>query len=148
MQELLLYSAAGGHVGAVEVLLKNPGIDVNKRRDHEDQDSPLIAAVAEGHVGVVEMLLAHRDIDVNQALKGSPLLHIAIFGGHVEILERLLNHSRIDTQLRDFYGDGETPLDFIDRMRDGDVDEQIKVAMKKLLEKHDQNKGCGVEISV
>ena len=61
----LYLSCENGHLNAVELLLRQPGIKVNQSK--ADGTTPIFVASKFGHVDLVERLLRVPDIDVNRA---------------------------------------------------------------------------------
>ena len=61
----LYLSCEHGHLNAVELLLRQPGIKVNQSK--ADGTTPIFVASKFGHVDLVERLLRVPDIDVNRA---------------------------------------------------------------------------------
>jgi ankyrin repeat protein len=91
-----LLSACGrGHLAVVDILLQQPGIDINKTDD--GAYTPLFMACQAGHELVVQRLLKERGISVNQATnEGTTPLVVACRNGHELVVQHLLQQPGID----------------------------------------------------
>ncbi len=99
----LYVAARAGHALVVELLLQQPGIDVN----FHVHKTALCIAAQNGHVAIVKLLLAVPGIDVNAGYAGlrsvdywaaftySPL-HAATTSNHLEIVKLLLERPEIE----------------------------------------------------
>jgi ankyrin len=99
----LYVAARAGHALVVELLLQQPGIDVN----FHVHKTALCIAAQNGHVAIVKLLLAVPGIDVNAGYAGlrsvdywgaftySPL-HAATTSNHLEIVKLLLDRPEIE----------------------------------------------------
>ena len=86
---LLLLAAEKGHIEVVNLLLSQPGIEINAV--DKIGWTPLLLAAIEGHTEVVQLLLAQPGIKVNVANSlGHTPLKEAIKKRHTEIIKLLL----------------------------------------------------------
>lgn len=117
---LLSLAAGGGHVGVVDLLLSQPGIDAHKR-DAEGR-TPLAMAALGCHTAIVEKLLAVEGADPNSRdIKGRTPLHMILerhcwfYSGAgssvVDTIRELLRAERIDPDAADL--EGRTPLSVV-----------------------------------
>ncbi len=99
---LLGYAVYRGHTDIVELLLKQPNIDVNLAQ--KEGAPPLYLAATRGHVEIVRLLLGARGINVNLAQsKGVTPLFIAAQKGYEEVVKLLLavRGIGVDVQMSD-----------------------------------------------
>ena len=116
-----------GKLDIIQLLLAEPRIDVNKKK--EGGFSPLFIACLKGHVDVVKLLLAEPRVDVNaQTNGGSSPLHIACSLNKPDIVKLLVSSKRVNVNLQD--ANGNTAL-HLTIQKDGDT------LMKLLLKRHD-----------
>jgi hypothetical protein len=105
----LTEAVGNGNEKVVELLLKQPGIDVNVQT--EWGRTALMFAAKQGKEKLVEMLLNHPGIDVNLRDEwGRTALMLAAYNENVKCVELLLNHPGIDRSLKN--EDGETAWDW------------------------------------
>ncbi|KAF0689927.1 Aste57867_18668 [Aphanomyces stellatus] len=91
----LMWASRYNRVAVVELLLRQPSIQVNRTNDA--RVSALYLACQNGNSDVVYALLACPDIDINQeAETGYSALYIASRNGHVEVVDALLTSPTID----------------------------------------------------
>ena len=104
-----LYTACqNGHVRVVELLLKCPGIEIN--RPMNGGATSLYIACERGRVRVVELLLQRPVIEINRANNdGATSLMVACQQGHVRVVELLLK-KRPDIAINRAMNDGSTPF--------------------------------------
>lgn len=92
----LILSAAGSRLPVLDLLLQQPGIDVNAV-EFWWRGTALSAACRGNNVEIVRRLLSRHDIDVNLGnIDGVTALHQAAARGHSACLELLLAHPRLD----------------------------------------------------
>lgn len=90
----LLAAAANGYAEVVELILDEPGINVDVT--DKDGNSALVLAATGGHVEVVDLLL-EKDADVNfLGLDNISPIRAALVGGHTEVAELLLRSPSFD----------------------------------------------------
>lgn len=94
----LLEACDSGQVEVVEILLKQPDIDVNLPNKYI---TPLIQACQRGHTKIVELLLKQPGININaldnySSEPGSTALWVACLLGHKDIVELLLGQPGIE----------------------------------------------------
>jgi len=96
---VLIWAAEKGYKDIVNLLLKQPGININIK--DSQGFTALMCAAEQGHNKVIELLLEHPNINVNiQNNKGATALMLAIFNKHKEVVIQLLNHSTIDINIK------------------------------------------------
>lgn len=87
-----LYIAASyGHVAVVQLLVQEPGADVN-RRMCDNGETALLVAAKHGHADVVQLLVSdpcHADVTVAAMCLMTPLF-IAVHQGHYDVVKRLI----------------------------------------------------------
>eukprot|EP01083_Nonionella_stella_P287947 980166_1 len=107
-QTPLCLAALNGHTEIVQLLLKHPDIDINRRTIGPDGTNALVEAVGSGQEGVVLALLAHESIDVNYCLREKrftkPALSIAASLKDSAIAKHLLSDERINVNTSDSCG--------------------------------------------
>ncbi|KAL8709814.1 MAG: hypothetical protein Q9225_007389, partial [Loekoesia sp. 1 TL-2023] len=87
----------------VEMLLRNPKLNVNEEHAHNSERTALMFAAKDNYTDVLGELLNDSRINVNQKdLEGSTALIIAAKAGHEDSIRRLLEHNEIN-------------IDFVDR---------------------------------
>lgn len=104
----LMIACERGDLEMVNILLKQPGIDVNK--GDINLTTPLDLAITYNHLPVIQRLLAHPGLDPNvaQRTSGNTALHLAVTYREIPILRTLLNDHRVDVNHRNRFD--ETPL--------------------------------------
>ncbi|KAL6364703.1 hypothetical protein LRP88_00674 [Fusarium phalaenopsidis] len=109
---LLSLGAEGGHMGVVDLLLSQPGIEAHKR-DTEGR-TPLAMAAWGGRTAIVERLLAVEGADPNSRdIRGWTPLRMAVTRAYrsIDTVEALLRLERIDPDPADV--EGRTPLSVV-----------------------------------
>ncbi|TFK25653.1 ankyrin, partial [Coprinopsis marcescibilis] len=87
----LFAAVANHHAGVVKIILSKRGVNVNRRTQRLDQDSPLTLASRTGQREIVQLLLETEEIDTNlQNGRGETALYLAIREGHQDIVRMLL----------------------------------------------------------
>ncbi|TFK25655.1 ankyrin, partial [Coprinopsis marcescibilis] len=87
----LFVAVANRHAGVVKTILSKRGVNVNRRSQRLDQDSPLTLASQTGQRDVVQLLLETEGIDTNlRNGRGETALYLAIQKGHQDIVKMLL----------------------------------------------------------
>ena len=105
----------------VRMLLKHPGIDVNKKALGASEDTVMHMAILSQpyaqdldpriRLTIVRELLMHPGIDVNLPDQmGCTALHYAVSIGDIDILTALLQHEGIDVNILHIYGHGILPF--------------------------------------
>ena len=96
----LMCAAAQGHESVVELLLQQPGLDVNLTREGSRRTA-LHAASSYGRAGIVRMLLAHPSLTCQNAgdRDGRTPLMWAVGFNHVRIARPSLSERRGDFAL-------------------------------------------------
>ena len=103
----LVAAAEVGHSAVVELLLRQPDVEVNACRT--DGATALFIASVLGNTSCVTALLAASGVDVNQAAEtGATAVLIAAVNGHTACLAALLAHPDVDVNRAD--EEGYTPL--------------------------------------
>ena len=103
----LMLAAHKGHEAVVELLLQQPGLDVNLT-DGVYHRSALHFSSIEGHSGVVRRLLAHPSQSCHNAVTSegfSPLM-VAVQWNRVECVRELVAVEEVDLEARDLDGYG------------------------------------------
>jgi hypothetical protein len=104
----LMFASEDGHLGIVNLLLLEKGIDINAK--NKEGQTPLALAVLNGHKDIVKLLL-EKDADVNAKLNehwgGATILMMAVAKDYPDIMEMLLKKGA-DVNAQD--GDGKTAL--------------------------------------
>ena len=109
----LVQAAALGHEDVVALLLRHPGIDVNRARD--DGVTPLINAAAEGETEIVEQLLAAGARPDCADDSGDTALFVAANNGEVSVVrsicKKIVDSGQLDCLNQRSGRDGDvTPL--------------------------------------
>ena len=80
-------AALAGHSDVVKLLMKTPGVDVNRAtKTSSGGVSSLFMAAKQGSTATVELLLSIKGLHVNQqAADGATALYIAAFEGRAEV---------------------------------------------------------------
>ena len=107
-EEGLVLAAENNHEAVVELLLQQPGLDVNLGIYEVNNQTALHRACSEGHAGVVRRLLAHPSLTCHNAVDNdglSPLMW-AVFMNHVECVRELVAVEVVDLEPRDLEGKG------------------------------------------
>ena len=100
-------AAKGGHLVVVELLLEQPGVDVNAATDRGFTVLHITAGF--GHMEILALLLRQPGLDLNVATHGgSTALHLSAGHGHLEVVTLLLQQPQVDPNVRD--QDGNTPI--------------------------------------
>jgi len=95
----LIWAAEKGYTEIVNLLLKQPNIDINIKNCQGF--TALMCAAEQGHKEVVKLLLGHPDINVNiQNNSGATALGHAAKNGHKEVVIQLLNHPNININIK------------------------------------------------
>ena len=92
----VFYRACGhGHTKVVELFLKDPRIDLNRRQD--EGASPFCIACSQGHMDVVRLLLQHPEVNPNiPVFTGASPFFYACQDGKTEIVKLLIDFPGID----------------------------------------------------
>ena len=100
----LILASNNGHVGAVQVLLKTPEVDVGFVGNYGL--TALHLATLRNHYRVVENLLLDNRCNVNEITKftGQSALSIACALGYLEIVDLLCNQWQTDLRMKDRFG--------------------------------------------
>ncbi|XP_067648830.1 ankyrin repeat domain-containing protein 50-like [Haliotis asinina] len=102
-KNILHWACKGGHVGMVDCLLPQYGVNINDR-----YMPPLAQAAYQGYSDVVEFLVC-MGADMSQTdSSGDSALHWACKGGHLDIVKYLLSQCSVDINYRG--RGGQTPL--------------------------------------
>merc|ERR1719454_260074 len=101
----LIEASVNKRYRVVDLLLQQPGIDVNIRGGRAKFATAQYAACQENSIEVVRRLLSRSDIDVNAgALYGGTALHVAADYGHFDCVKLLLDCSALDVNKKTNYG--------------------------------------------
>ena len=109
----LIYACKKGFVDIVDLLLKNPKIDVNKASweyikfrnyKYESKYSPLVIAILDDKTEIVKLLLKQKNLNVNNEMYflhnelevNKTPLNIAISRKNIAIVKLLLDHPNIN----------------------------------------------------
>ena len=96
----LIDAARGGRLEELESLLRNPGLNINKK--NVVGWTPLHFASSQGHAEAVKLLLAHPNINVNvTSAHGQTAFLLGCWNGRASIVQLLLKDPRVDTTLAD-----------------------------------------------
>ena len=112
----LIKGSANNHYQVVDLLLQQPGIDVNIRggsfiRGGSNNYTALHVACEKNNIEIVRRLLSRADIDVNAATtSGYTALHGAAQEGHVDCVEMLLDCSALDVNKKKSNGNAAIAL--------------------------------------
>ena len=101
----LMVAALKGHEAVVELLLQQPGLEVNLF-DEEFRQTVLHLASTEGHTGIVRRLLAHPSLTCHNAVDSdgvSPLME-AVWNNRVKCVRELVAVEGVDLETRDSQG--------------------------------------------
>tara|TARA_Y100000588_G_scaffold394677_1_gene516514 strand:- start:1658 stop:3610 length:1953 start_codon:yes stop_codon:yes gene_type:complete len=108
----LLVAINSRHNAIVEMLLRLPGIDVNKAAFNGT--TPLVLAVMLHQIEIVKMLLQNKKILINKASNTFSPLYIATERGFADIVQLLLEYKNSDSKrmvdVNKPANDGTTPL--------------------------------------
>merc|ERR1719427_867840 len=99
----LIEASFYNHYQVVDMLLQQPGIDVN-RRGGSSYATALYVACQENNIEIVRRLLRRADIDVNAAITGWTALHVAAAKGNVDCVKLLLDCSAMDVNKKTDFG--------------------------------------------
>ena len=89
----------------VDLLLKNPEVDVN-RTDKNEGQTPLILAVVKGHDDIAKKLIECPNIDINKtdSVNKQTALMWAIRNMKTDLVEKILQHPDLDINKQDKFG--------------------------------------------
>jgi len=133
----LIWAAEKGYKEIVNLLLKQPDININIK-DCQGFTA-LMCAAEQGHREVIELLLNHPDIDVNvQNNKGSTALMQAAYNGHKEVVKQLLSYPNININIKT--RNGGTALDAATCMGHIDIANMLRNPDIFNNKKHDKTK--------
>ncbi|WP_300721395.1 ankyrin repeat domain-containing protein, partial [uncultured Brachyspira sp.] len=107
MNILLIWAVKHKNKKIVQLLLKQPGIDVNI--NDNNGYTPLHLAVDEKNMKMIRLLLSQPGINMNaKDNNGDTPLHLAVVNGRMDIIRELLKLPDIDINAKD--NNGDTPL--------------------------------------
>ncbi|KAK8867048.1 hypothetical protein M9Y10_010017 [Tritrichomonas musculus] len=92
---VLFYAAISGHLRLFQVLVSNPGIDVNAVNNRSM--SVLHICCQQGQIDFVRLLLFRNDLNINIKTNGGLTpLHLAAKEGHVDVVKALVSAKGIE----------------------------------------------------